>query len=238
MDHDIAFRFLFLLATIAMLVIRVYYQSKILPERRRTTVTGSSWRLIPGGIAALTSIVFGLAYLFFPSAFPWSYADYPAWLRWLGAVFLLGGILLLGIAHHHLGASFHSLVVRKSGQVLVQSGPYRTVRHPIYTAYLLNYVGGGLLASSLVLTFIPGSLFALMVALRISEEEGAMLDQFGAGYEDYMRRTGRFVPPLRSLLRPRHDQSPGIMSASSNSLERTGDSATEARDDGSPRASR
>ena len=205
MDQEIVFRLLFLLAAIAMLAIRVYYQAKLLPESRRTIVTGSSWRLIPGGIAALTSIVFGLAYLFFPSAFPWSYADYPVWFRWLGAFLLLGGILLLGIAHHHLGASFHSLVVRKSDQVLVQSGPYRTVRHPIYTAYLLNYVGGGLLASSLVLTFIAGPLFVLMATLRIGEEEGAMLDQFGPRYQAYMGKTGRFIPPLRSLLHLRHD---------------------------------
>lgn len=204
MGHESLFRFLFLLSGIAMMAIRVYYQSKVLHERGRTTVIGSSWRLIPGAIAALTALIFGLAYIFLPGTFPWSYAHYPDWLRWLGALMLLGGILLLAIAHHHLGTSFHSLVVRKSSQALAESGPYRTVRHPIYTAYALNYLGGGLLASSLVLTFIPGSLFAWMVALRIGEEEGAMLAQFGASYQDYMARTGRFVPPLRSLIHPRH----------------------------------
>ncbi len=205
MDQESVFRFLFLLAAIGMLAIRVYYQAKILPESRGTTITGRTWRLIPGGIAALASITFGLVYILFPRAFPWSYGDYPSWVRWLGAFLLLGGTLLLGIAHHHLGASFHSLVVRKSDQALIQSGPYRTVRHPIYTAYLLSYVGGGLLASSLVLTFITGPFFALMVALRIGEEEGAMLDQFGPAYQEYMRRTGRFIPPLSSVLRQSRD---------------------------------
>lgn len=203
MSQESLLRFLFLLCGIAMMAIRVYYQSKVLREQRRTTVTGSTWRLIPGAIAALTALVFGLAYIFLPRAFPWSYAQYPDWLRWLGALMLLVGILLLAIAHHHLGANFHSLVVRKSGQVLVESGPYRTVRHPIYTAFALNYFGGGLLAASLVLTLIPGPLFALMVALRIREEEGAMLAQFGTSYQDYMARTGRFVPPLRSLFHSR-----------------------------------
>jgi len=202
MGNDTNFRIVFVLSAIAMVAIRSYYQSKVLSDRRPTTVVGRSWRLLPGAVVAATTLVFGLAYIFLPGAFPWSYAQFPDWLRWVGAFMLLGGILLLAAAHHHLAASFHSLVVRKSGQVLVESGPYRTVRHPIYTAFILNYFGGGLLASSLVLTFIPGPLYALFVALRIAEEERAMLEQFGQGYQDYMARTGRFVPSLRFLTRP------------------------------------
>ena len=202
MGNEAIFHFLFLLSGIAMVAIRSFYQSKVLPEGLRTTAVGRSWRLIPGAIAAATTLVFGLAYIFLPGAFPWSYAHFPDWLRWIGAFMLLGGILLLAAAHHHLGISFHSLVVQKSGQALVDTGPYRTVRHPIYTAFMLNYIGGGLLASSLVLTFIPGPLYALFVALRIAEEEGAMLEKFGQRYQDYVAMTGRFVPPLRMLARP------------------------------------
>jgi protein-S-isoprenylcysteine O-methyltransferase Ste14 len=201
MVQEDVFRLIFALSGVALLAIRVYYQSKILSERGRTTVTGRSWRLLPGAIAAATSIVFGLAYIFFPSAFAWSYADYPDWVRWGGALTLLSGLLLLWAAHHRLGVSFHSLVVRKSEQALVETGPYRAIRHPIYSAYVVSYVGGGLLASSLVLTLIPGPLYALFVALRVGEEETAMVAQFGQRYVDYMGRTGRFLPPLRFLLR-------------------------------------
>jgi protein-S-isoprenylcysteine O-methyltransferase Ste14 len=201
MGQENLLRFLFILSAVPILAIRSYYQSKVLHGQQRTTVTGSSWRLIPGGIAAITTILFGLAYIFFPSALPWSYADFPYWLRWVGAAMLFVGILLLWSAHHHLGASFHSLVVRKSDQSLVETGPYRMIRHPIYTAYMLNYLGGGLLASSLVLTLVPAPFFALLVALRIGEEESAMVSQFGQGYVDYMARSGRFLPCLRSFLR-------------------------------------
>jgi protein-S-isoprenylcysteine O-methyltransferase Ste14 len=197
MDSDSIFRILLLLSGVALLTIRLYYQSKILPDRQRTTVTGRSWRLIPGALAALTSIVFSCAFIFFPGALAWSYGNYPGWLRWFGAIVLAVGLLLLWATHHCLGASFHSFVVRKSGQVLVESGPYRTVRHPIYTALMLSYLGGGLLTSSLVLTFVVGPLFALHVALRIGEEEQAMVAQFGTSYRAYMARTGRFIPPLR-----------------------------------------
>lgn len=193
---ETAFRVLFILSAVAMMAIRVYYQSKVLPEGKGTTVTGTQWHSLPGAIGALITIVFGLAYIFFPSALSWSYFGIPAWLRWAGALVLYAGILLLWRAHYYLGKSFHSLVVQKEDQDFVHSGPYRHVRHPIYTAYVLSYVGGGLLAASWVLTFLPGSLFALMIALRVREEEQAMVDRFGEPYEAYMSRTARFVPAL------------------------------------------
>ena len=146
-------------------------------------------------------MIFGGEYIFFPGAFPWAYVQYPTWLRWLGALVLAVGIVLLGLAHHYLGKSFHSLVVRKTDQALVDSGPYRTIRHPIYTAFMLTYTGGGLLASNLLLTLIAGPMFGLMVALRIEEEETAMLAQFGPRYAEYMNRTGRFMPRLRRVTR-------------------------------------
>lgn len=122
---------------------------------------------------------------------------YPDWLRWLGAVLLAAGITLLGLAHYHLGKSFNSLVVSKEDHQLVTSGPYRWVRHPIYTAYLMNYVAGGLLASNLILTFVPVIFFGLMIINRIPREEAVMREEFGQDYIDLERRTGKLLPKIR-----------------------------------------
>ncbi len=122
--------------------------------------------------------------------------DYPNWLRWLGVITLAAGITLLGLAHYHLGKSFHSLVVSKEEHQLVTSDPYRWIRHPIYTAYLMNYVGGGLLASNLVLTFVP-VFFGLMIINRIPREEAVMQEEFGQDYINLESRTGRLLPPIK-----------------------------------------
>jgi protein-S-isoprenylcysteine O-methyltransferase Ste14 len=177
-----------------MFAIRIYYQRKIRSERDVTTETGNRWHLLPGAFAALITFFFGFAYILFPSALPWSYFNIPDWLRWVGFAMLVSGIGLLWSSHHHLGKSFHSLVVQKTNQEFVKTGPYHYVRHPIYTAYVLNYVGGGLLAASWVLTFLPALLFMLMISLRIGEEEIAMEDQFGQCYLEYMNKTPRFLP--------------------------------------------
>lgn len=197
MNNEIVFRLLFIISTIFMFAIRIYYQRKIKSEYLVTKERGSRLRLIPGAIAALVTIVFGLEYIFAPGTFEFAYLiEYPTWLRWMGALMLFIGISLLWSAHHNLGLSFHSLVVQKEDQVLVESGPYKWIRHPIYTAYFLNYIGGGLLAGNWVLTFIPTICFGLMIYLRLGEEEAVMIEKFGDNYRHYMERTGRFLPKI------------------------------------------
>jgi len=197
MDYEKLFRLLFIISTIFMFAIRIYYQRKIKSEQSLTQERSSRLRLIPGAIAALVTIVFGLEYIFAPGTFEFAYLiEYPTWLRWMGALMLFIGIGLLWSAHHNLGLSFHSLVVQKEDQVLVESGPYKWIRHPIYTAYFLNYIGGGLLAGNWVLTFIPIICFGLMIYLRLGEEEAVMIEKFGDNYRHYMERTGKFLPKI------------------------------------------
>ncbi|MGB2894776.1 MAG: isoprenylcysteine carboxylmethyltransferase family protein [Anaerolineales bacterium] len=197
MDQEIIFRILFILSGVAMFAVRIYYQSKVRGDLRRSEMRDSGARLIPGSIAAIVTIIFGAEYILFPGTFSWAYSiHFPTWLRYFGVVLLTAGISVLWLAHHHLGKSFHSLVVLKEDQELVQSGPYRFIRHPIYSAYFMNYIGGGLLASNWVLTLIPIVFFGIFIALRIEGEEKTMIDKFGDRYARYMKHTGRFLPKI------------------------------------------
>jgi len=198
MDNETTFRVLFILASIGMIAVRVYYQSKVLRDKRKVEINEDSLSLITGSVAALTSIVFGAEYILFAGAFSFAYAlSYPGWIRWLGGLVLVGGVALLGIAHHHLGKSFHSLMVSKEEQTLVESGPYQWIRHPIYTAYLMAYLGGGLLASNWVLTVVPVTMYALLVARRLGQEEKMMEELFGKAYIAYEKRAGQLLPRVK-----------------------------------------
>ena len=195
MNSESTFRTLFILSFIAMFCIRVYFQLRTRQARGKVEIREKSSSLIAGSIAALVAIVFGAEYIFFAGTFDFAYTlKYPVVIRWLGALLLFVGILFLGLAHYHLGKSFHSLVVTRVDQKMAEGGPYHWIRHPIYTAYLLNYLGGGLLAGNVVLTFVPTILFGVLVALRVAPEEGAMIEQFGDEYREYMKRTGRILP--------------------------------------------
>lgn len=198
MDNEKIFRTLFALAFVAMMAIRIIYQSRVLRDKGQIEVREGYLSLIAGSVAALTTVVFGAEYLFFPGFFSFAYAlHYLNWVRWLGGLLLALGIALLGFSHYHLGSSFHSLVVSKENQVLVRTGPYRWIRHPIYTAYLMNYLGGGLLAGNLMLTLVPVTMYAILVASRMGREEEVMRENFGQAYTEYEARTGRLCPRVR-----------------------------------------
>lgn len=194
---EIVYRMIMVVAFIAMFGIRIYFQSRVLHEDREIRIQENRLSLAAGSIAALTTLTFSAEYIFSPGTFSFTYLfDYPAWLRWLGVFLLAAGIRLLGRAHYHLDRSFYSLVVSKEEQQLVTTGPYRWIRHPIYTAYLMNYVAGGLLASNLVLTFVPVIFFGLMIINRVPREEAVMREIFGQDYIDLENRTGRLLPKL------------------------------------------
>lgn len=198
--NELVFRIVMLVAFFFMMGVRVYYQRKVLKDERKFEMREGRLDLVAGAIAALTSLLFGGAYILVPKVFGFAYLDYPVWLRLLGAGLLAGGITLLWRAHHALDISFNSLVGTREEQKLVTSGPYRLIRHPIYTAYFMNYLGGGLLASHWVLTFVPLIFFGILVINRMGKEEKMLREEFGEAYEEYTRETGMLLPKLGKKL--------------------------------------
>ena len=191
------FRLIFVLATFVMVAVRSVSQSRVLHDREGVAVHEGRVSLIAGSVAALVTIVFGLEYIVAPGAFAFAYSwAFPVWLRWVGTAVLPAGVALLAWAHQHLGKSFHSLIVTKEDHVFVDTGPYRYIRHPIYLAYLLSYIGGGLLAGNWVLTAVPIAAYTVLVVLRLGQEEQVMISEFGEEYVAYMARTGRLLPKI------------------------------------------
>jgi len=198
MTTDMIFRLIFFLAFLCMTIIRVYYQSINIREQSRFHFREDALSLIAGGITAIITLVFGAEYLFFPGTFDFAYAlPFPEIVRWIGVFLLALGIAVLGTAHYHLGLSFSSFVGSKDKHTLVQSGPYRWIRHPIYLAFFLSYLGGGLVAGNWVLTFIPVVCYAVLAAIRMPKEEQILTELFGQEYIVYVQRTGRLLPRIR-----------------------------------------
>ena len=119
----------------------------------------------------------------------------PAW-EWAGAFLTLGGLAFAVWARITLGGNWSGTVTVKQDHRLVRSGPYRFVRHPIYSGLLLAVLGTAL-AVGRVRGFV-----ALLVALgawwaKWTTEEKFMLEEFGPEYAEYRRRTPAVVPFLR-----------------------------------------
>ncbi len=113
-------------------------------------------------------------------------------------------VLILGTAFNiwgrlHLKGNWADQVRIYDDQSLVTDGPYRFVRHPLY-ASLLWMIYGAAIAYLSPLAALEGALiFYPMMIYRAQLEESALVDKFGATYENYRQKTGRFLPRLADV---------------------------------------
>jgi protein-S-isoprenylcysteine O-methyltransferase Ste14 len=112
-----------------------------------------------------------------------------------GILICAGGVAVAIWARRTLGTNWSANPAIKEGHQLVEAGPYRWVRHPIYTGVLLavlgSALGGGRLIHAAILLAV-----AISFWFKLRVEEKLMLQQFPEAYPEYMRRTKALVPGL------------------------------------------
>ncbi len=142
------------------------------------------------GASLMGSLIYGVN----PNLMKWSALALPFWLRGLG--FLIGLIALLVFVWvlQSLGRNFSTTLTIQKDQTLVSQGPYRWVRHPMYTSFVLLWIGFFCLSANwfIGLTGIFGFVWAIVV--RTPKEEQMMIERFGDEYIAYMKLTGRYLP--------------------------------------------
>lgn len=113
------------------------------------------------------------------------------------AVLLQSGAVALGVpARLALGRAYQPRAAAQTGGDLVQSGPYRWIRHPLYVAALLWVVGWSLTIGSVGVAVAAVVVLLPTLLRRIEREEGDLQRVFGDEYDAYSQRTWRLVPFL------------------------------------------
>ncbi len=133
---------------------------------------------------------FALAALFPAAAIPWQRTA----LFGIGVSLILLGTALRWYAIWKLGSYFTRDVAVSANQEVVQSGPYRYIRHPAYSGTFATMLGLGLALTNWA------SLVALLACVfaghlyRVHVEEKALVQAIGQPYIEYMQHTRRFIP--------------------------------------------
>jgi protein-S-isoprenylcysteine O-methyltransferase Ste14 len=112
---------------------------------------------------------------------------------WVGVLLTAAGVAMAFWARWHLGTNWSGVVTLKEGHELIRTGPYRTIRHPIYTGILL-----ALLGTAVAVGEVRGML-ALAIAwfsfcIKARREESFLTQEFGPGFAEHRRHTGMFLP--------------------------------------------
>jgi protein-S-isoprenylcysteine O-methyltransferase Ste14 len=114
----------------------------------------------------------------------------------VGILLMLVGTALRWYSAAVLGKYFTFDVAVQSGQVLVELGPYRYIRHPSYSGALLTLLGFGLALGNWAGLAAAVSCLGAAYSYRIPVEEAALASALGEVYKEYMKRTWRLVPFL------------------------------------------
>ena len=146
--------------------------------------------LRPIGFAVWLAVI---AYLINPAWLAWSSLSLSPGLRWTGVPVFALAVGLLAWTLRSLGANLTDTVVTRREHRLVTHGPYRWVRHPFYDAMALVILAIALIAANWFILAAGAAVFALL-AIRVTTEEGKLLERFGESYRVYRARTGRFLP--------------------------------------------
>ena len=121
------------------------------------------------------------------------------WVSWAALGAMLFGLGLRTWAVATLGRWFTWNVQVQEDQLVIDSGPYRLVRHPSYAGALVTYVGFCVLFHSWIAAGLAVIALTLAFRRRIAREE-ALLRERLPEYQVYMERTGALFPSLRGWL--------------------------------------
>jgi protein-S-isoprenylcysteine O-methyltransferase Ste14 len=194
MTNENLIRVLILLFMAASFTISGYYRKKADQSSGKTDFSEENRSLfILRSLGALLLYGSILAYLIFPPLLAWAKIGLPTIIRFTALGIMPVMVLCFYWLFSNLDKNITPTVAIREEHNLVTTGPYRWIRHPLYTFGTLNILMLALAADSWFIlitacvTFIP-------LAMRTPQEEEKLLEAFGEKYQKYIQVTGRYFP--------------------------------------------
>jgi protein-S-isoprenylcysteine O-methyltransferase Ste14 len=180
-------------------IIRIEYYRKARKANCKTVIEEKRRYAIWLSIFICYEVGTFFLYIFSAEALGWAAVPFPVWLRLAGAGVGVVALIWFVWIHQTLGNNLSVRIRIKESQYLVTDGPYRWVRHPMYTAFYLLHIAAFLLTANWFIgaTWLAG--LTVIISLRVNREEAMLLARFGEAYSSYVQTTGRFLPRIKGL---------------------------------------
>ncbi len=194
MNTEMIFRIALAVIGTVYTAIRIYYTRLAIQSDKNFFRPRNDLRQLVFGTVGFLNIAPTVIYVILPEQLAWAALPLPVGWRWFGIGLGLAGIFLLLWVHWTLNTNFALPAVVKKDQTLVTVGPYRWVRHPMYTALFLITVVYTLISANWFIGVTWIGWIVGTVATMVRDEEAVLVEKFGDEYRAYMQRTGRFLP--------------------------------------------
>ncbi len=195
MNNETTFQALFIFNALGFAILWGYNIASIgITRDKFYTATEGILVAAPRFLLLGASLIGILVYSLAPRLMKWSALPLPFGLRWLGLFLGLIALLIFLWVLRSLGQNFSTTLTIHKNQTLVTWGPYRWVRHPMYTSVVLLWVGFLFLSTNWFIGLTGILAFLWAIVIRTPKEEQMMIDRFGDEYIAYMKHTGRYLP--------------------------------------------
>lgn len=116
--------------------------------------------------------------------------------RWIGIALALGGIALQAWARRTLGQHYSALLTTRPDHKMVREGPYRWVRHPIYSGFAVMFIGLSLALNSWMFFWLMAIPQTALFVAQILYEEPLLVQRLGNEYRIYQQEVPALFPRL------------------------------------------
>ncbi|HLB45618.1 MAG TPA: isoprenylcysteine carboxylmethyltransferase family protein [Anaerolineales bacterium] len=195
MNTESIFRIVTALLLVTALFISGYFRRKAEREGGALRTPDGNRLVVILRLMALLVVLPLFGYLINPDWVAWARFALPDWPRWTAAGVAVALIPVMVWIFASIGKNISATHETRQEHTLVTHGPYRWVRHPLYSVGFLFAVA--LTVITALWWLAVGMILPLFVLLlRTTKEEAKLIETFGDKYRDYMKRTGRFFPKL------------------------------------------
>ena len=161
-----------------------------------------TWSILLRPLTFLALLALVGLYAALPGEPAWLILPLPAWIRWTGTALGVFGLAYLIWVHSTLREYWSTVLQLRKDHMLITAGPYRWIRHPMYSALMLCFLSLAMVSAAWPLLLLAVATVPFFYRVTVKEEE-MMIAQFGEVYRVYRDNTGRFWPRLSTeVLRP------------------------------------
>ncbi len=170
------------------------YRHRSEQQGERLSWRGEGWFVMVflrvfGGLAWLSVV----GYLLVPSVLSWAQVSVPWEVRWVGVLVTACMGPCLVWVFRHIGNNVTQTVETRKNHQLITTGPYRWIRHPLYSFGILYFLGFSLAAANVWILSLALLAF-VMLLVRLPKEEEKLIEAFGENYLAYKKKTGGLFP--------------------------------------------
>jgi protein-S-isoprenylcysteine O-methyltransferase Ste14 len=196
MTNELIFRLLTVALLLTAFSISIYFRHKAEREGGQLDKTQGQGLLVVLRLLGLVVMIPLLLYIINPAWVAWARFWPPDWMRWLAAFCALSMLPAIYWLFRTIGNNISPTQATRRNHQLITDGPYRWIRHPLYTFGAVFYLAITLLTGLWWLGIGLALVFVILL-WRTPQEEANLMARFGDEYRAYMQRTGRYWPKLR-----------------------------------------